>query len=262
MDLLRCSEYKQFMYVWNSNMLFIGKAIDTSAHKHHNIQISIGLSNSFNLKIDDAWKEYGAIIIDKDQLHQFDGRDEWQLFILMDAETMQSRQIRRELLAQKKVHEFSVNRDEIITWLNRLIYEKDISVKEVFDKIIRCIIPVENKLSPLEPRVQNVINSIHQLPEKNISVSYLASIAYLSESRFMHIFKEQVGIPIRSYLLWFWMIKAIKHIMSGATFTDAAHQTGFTDSAHFCHVFKRMFGMKLSDVFKNSNYIQLFVFPE
>jgi AraC-like DNA-binding protein len=243
-------------------MLFIGKAVDTSAHKHHNIQISIGLANPFKLKINDTWEEYYAVIIDKDQLHQFDGGEEWQLFILMEAETLQCRQIRRQLLAHKKIHEFSVNQEKIITLLSRLIHEKNVCVKEVFNEIIRCIIPIENKLSPLEPRVQNVINSIQQLSEKNISGRYLASLVHLSESRLMHIFKEQVGIPIRSYLLWFWMIKAIKLIMSGTSFTDASHQTGFTDSAHFCHVFRQMFGMKLSDVFKNSNYIQLFVFSE
>lgn len=263
MDLLECSKLKQSMYVWKSNMLFIGKSIDISAHKHHNVQISIGLDNSFKLLANNAWKEYSAVIIDKDQLHQFDGGDDWQLYILMDAETEQCRHLRRELLAHNKICEFSINRKEIINWLFKLINgENYFTVKETFDKILSCILPIENKLKPIEPRIENVINNIHQMSEKDISVRSLSSLVYLSESRLIHLFKEQVGIPIRSYILWLRIIKAVKHIMNGTTFTDAAYQTGFTDSAHLCHVFRQMFGLKLSDLFKNSKHVQLFIYPE
>lgn len=261
MDFLNPAELRQRMYIWNNCMLFIGKAIDTGIHKHHAVQILIGLHNTFRLKFNDAWKDYRAVIIDKDQSHQLDGQDDWQLLILVDSDTEECRQIRHNLLANSKLHEFDYEPGQIALWLLKLLDKKTASppVKEVFNEIIQNILPRQNKLSPVEPRIQEVISLIHRFPEKEVSVGFLASSIYLSESRLIHLFKEQVGIPIRSYILWLRITEAIKLIVQGTPFTTAAHQTGFTDSAHLCRVFKQMFGMKLSDLFKNSRYIQLFI---
>lgn len=146
-------------------MLFIGKSIDASAHKHHNVQISIGLDKAFKLKFNNTWREYSAVVIDKDQLHQYDGGDDWQLFILMDAESEECGQIRRKLLIHNKIYEFSFEREEIIIGLFKLFNNKEkySSVKEIFNKIINSILPIENNLCPIETRIQEVINNIIEL---------------------------------------------------------------------------------------------------
>src|SRR6516225_5195530 len=54
----------------------------------------------------------------------------------------------------------------------------------------------------------------------------MAAIAVLSESCFMHIFTESVGVPLRPYILWLRLQRAVGEIMKGATVTQAAHQAG------------------------------------
>ncbi|HUL98536.1 MAG TPA: helix-turn-helix domain-containing protein [Mycobacterium sp.] len=44
-------------------------------------------------------------------------------------------------------------------------------------------------------------------------------------------------------LLWLRLVDAIGALSGGASLTDAAHRTGFSDSAHLSRTFRRMFGM-------------------
>jgi AraC-like DNA-binding protein len=64
----------------------------------------------------------------------------------------------------------------------------------------------------------------------------------LSPSRFQHLFSQQIGVPFRRYRGWNRMRQAIREIIRGHSFTTAAHATGFTDSAHFSHEYRKIFG--------------------
>nr|WP_086938201.1 helix-turn-helix transcriptional regulator [Thaumasiovibrio occultus] len=65
----------------------------------------------------------------------------------------------------------------------------------------------------------------------------------LSESRFLHLFRQEMGIAWRPYLLWRRMICAVNAILSGANATEAAHMAGFSDSAHLSRTFRATFGI-------------------
>jgi AraC-like DNA-binding protein len=67
----------------------------------------------------------------------------------------------------------------------------------------------------------------------------------LSESRFLHLFSQEMGIPWRPYLLWCRMICAVRSILKGDSATDAAYLAGFSDSAHLSRTFRKMFGMTI-----------------
>jgi AraC-like DNA-binding protein len=57
------------------------------------------------------------------------------------------------------------------------------------------------------------------------------------------LFVEQTGLPFRTYLLWLRLSRALEGAAAGAPLTQAAHEAGFADSAHFSRTFKRMFGI-------------------
>lgn len=67
----------------------------------------------------------------------------------------------------------------------------------------------------------------------------------LSQSRFLHLFSEQMGIAWRPYLLWRRMGCAVAALLLEHSATEAAYLAGFSDSAHLSRTFRRQFGMTI-----------------
>lgn len=95
------------------------------------------------------------------------------------------------------------------------------------------------------------------LKHETISVDRIAEVVYLSPGRFMHLFSEQTGIPVRKYILWQRLKRALLQVVDGQTITGAAHSAGFADSSHMNHTFNAMFGITPSKIFKNSRFVQV-----
>ena len=108
----------------------------------------------------------------------------------------------------------------------------------------------------IDSRIEAALKILRGLPVKKISTSVIAEAINLSESRFIHLFKYQMGIPVRRYLLWLRLRDTVEQVLNGMSFTHAAHHAGFSDSAHFCRTFKKMSGMTMSDFLKNGQFIQ------
>ena len=85
-------------------------------------------------------------------------------------------------------------------------------------------------------------------PADTLSLQNLARIAGLSRSRFMHVFTESVGVPLRSYILWLRLQRACGECVGGASITEAAHSAGFADAAHMTRTFRRMLGTTPSEL--------------
>lgn len=65
----------------------------------------------------------------------------------------------------------------------------------------------------------------------------------ISESRFLHLVKAELGIAWRPYLLWRRLLCAVQAVKHGQNATEAAHLAGFSDSAHLSRTIKSTFGM-------------------
>ncbi|WP_107924960.1 helix-turn-helix transcriptional regulator [Thaumasiovibrio subtropicus] len=80
----------------------------------------------------------------------------------------------------------------------------------------------------------------------------VASQLAISESRFLHLFKQETGVAWRAYLLWRRLLCAILAMRpqpegnpKSLNATQAAHLAGFADSAHLSRTFKSTFGITI-----------------
>ena len=99
-----------------------------------------------------------------------------------------------------------------------------------------------------ERRLHQTIDEINRNPQDFNSVKDAAALAKLSTSRFQHVFKAEVGLPFRQYRLWRRMAQVVRHLIAGASLTEAAIESGFSSSAHLNSSFRKMFGIKPSDL--------------
>lgn len=94
----------------------------------------------------------------------------------------------------------------------------------------------------VDARVAQLIERVSASPDVPSAEASAASVG-LSQSRLLHLFKDEVGVPWRSFLLWWKLRRAIEAVATGATLTEAAHAGGFADSAHFSRTCRAMFGI-------------------
>jgi len=83
-----------------------------------------------------------------------------------------------------------------------------------------------------------------------VSLKDAANVANLSPSRFRHLFVAQTGVSFRAYLLWARVETAVGAAMSGQSWTAAAQEAGFADSAHLSRTCRRMFGFSPATLVK------------
>lgn len=84
----------------------------------------------------------------------------------------------------------------------------------------------------------------------SVRLGCLAAAAGLSPDRFRHLFVEQLGIPLRRYMLWRRLRLAAQRLAAGDNVTAAAHGGGFSDAAHLARTIKHMFGINARQLLK------------
>jgi AraC-like DNA-binding protein len=111
----------------------------------------------------------------------------------------------------------------------------------------------------IDSRVAKVVEKIKQTADDNLSVDDLARLVNLSVPRLVQIFKKQTGVPMRRYRLWHRLFMTALEMASGSNLTEAAMNAGFTDSAHFSHTFKAMFGMAPTTILLQPNRLNIII---
>ncbi len=104
------------------------------------------------------------------------------------------------------------------------------------------------RVAPTHPRLAEVVAYLDSAPLQEHNHVTLAQRANLSPSRFAHLFREQVGVPVRNYLLWRRLVYALSQLQQGKSITTAAYESGFSDGAHLCRSFRNVFGAMPTDL--------------
>ncbi|MEO7658057.1 MAG: hypothetical protein ABIV48_00450, partial [Pyrinomonadaceae bacterium] len=188
------SNWRGSVLVWDEQAIFLGLAASASLHESPAIKVCIALDGNFGLRTgeNDTVINYESAIISPGQPHAIDGRHNKIVMLLLVPEAQ---------LAQPLAPIFS---SKGITRLAPDVVAEIRSIFAGFDEAIAERGPVENvcfqmvaaisrgESPPIDSRVAQSIESIRASRNKGISVQEIAAGVELSESRFSHLFTENV----------------------------------------------------------------------
>jgi AraC-like DNA-binding protein len=237
---------------------------DASEHAHHALQVVLSIYGTFVLQTAGQAFESRSAVIAPDQFHRFRGGGE-QAIILLDTESTVAQCIQAAMCKDVGVTEFDISPLHHSIEQLRAAIEKPMDcrgMKTICQHVLSKIAGDSSKSAPPEPRIQRALDFMKGRPELKAPLGLVAATVGLSEGRLAHLFKEQLGIPIRRYLLWLRLVHAIENLSENVSLTTAAHNAGFADSAHFTRTFRRMFGVTPSALFKNSRFVQVIPCPD
>lgn len=218
--------------------------LEPNPHSHHVIQIQYSRGKK-SVTICKDHKHIGYInIIDSDNIHtSIQNKD--SLTILISPETFEGRAIRKYINYSSC---YTINRVKpCVKEIFYKIYDsdfKDIDVVKLLSDLVFHLVGGDIKdLQDIDCRIITTLESMTLGEIDDLNLKNLSSKIFLSESRFQHLFKDSTGLSLSKYLLWFKTIMAVKRVLKGESITNAAVNSGFSDSAHFTRTFKKIVGL-------------------
>lgn len=233
-------------YLWDGGFLAVGKSEGVvPAHAHHAIQVVIAIEGVLGIKgTRGDWREARGAIIRHDAEHSYDGKGASAAMLFVDPESSEGVWL-RTALAEEITIVPDKRLEDSITAL-RTFCERPFESMEIGELIRHCVVSLCAGAPPvrrLDKRVTRVLDAIRASDDLRMSLEEAAGMAFLSPSRFAHLFKQQVGLPYRRYLLWRKVTRAMLAIGKERTIGAAAHASDFADAAHLTRTFYQMFGI-------------------
>jgi AraC family transcriptional regulator len=233
---------------WEGGCVMIGKSFaPIPMHAHYAIQVAFGPRRGIRFRTDerDPWTEYDAVIIPSRNPHAMDstGIDHGAV-LLIEPETPQGRALAERcgdggILGVPLSAFDGMHTALLSTWKAG---KGPQAVVAAAQDVIRTLTAGVSPMTASDDRILRAIEYIRENLDKPLTLNEVAKEAFLSPSRFRHLFVEQTGTALRPYLLWRRFLRAWEVVMQGESLSSAAHQAGFADAAHLTRTSRRMFG--------------------
>lgn len=229
-------------------MIILADYKNPEEHKHLASHIIISLGDEMEWLIENEKVKCRGICIDSNVIHTGKTDKEGSIVFLFTDISNYAVLIKEKYL---KGNPYEVIDDDIV---DRVIkeYVNNKNNTQKFDSILLHYCGIDNSYDYCyEERVEKIISYINGLEtiEKTI-VEDLSNQIYLSKSRLSHLFREQTGMTLHSYLAFEKLRKTYKYFCEGMNITEACMLAGFGSSSHCASTCKRMFGISLRDVYK------------
>lgn len=233
---------------WDGGCLFIGRDGGlVPVHAHYAIQIAFGLEPGirFRASEQEEWTDYGGAIIASRQPHSMDAtRVSHNAVLFVEPETPEGRALaelhRRDGIAPLPDERLVEARDALFAaWREA---GREAEVVEAAQRVVRVLTSGVTPSLASDERILRAIAYIKSHLDEPLTLQAVAAEAFLSPSRFRHLFVEQTGMALRPYILWRRFLRVWELLTEGASLSTAAHAAGFADAAHLSRTSRRMFG--------------------
>jgi AraC-like DNA-binding protein len=233
-------------YLWEGGFLAVGQAGgEVPVHAHHAIQVFLTISGEAAVRAAAGeWRHARGVIVRPDVEHGFDARGSTGALLLIDPESSEGVWMQSALTEDITVVPDS--RLQVCAEALRTFRERPLEALAPGDLIRHCVQALCAGVPPMrsiDPRIARVLQAIRDSNDLRMSLEEAAESVHLSPGRFTHLFKEELGLPFRRYMMWRKVTRAMLAMGRQQGIAAAAQEGDFADAAHLTRTFHQMFGM-------------------
>lgn len=247
------------VFLWKNRNLYLGPALTTSIHVPYCVKVCVAINGSFKLQTA-AGKSasYRAAIIPSGIAHQLEGRGAAVATLRLNPDTPEARRL---------ISSYSNNQIASLSWdavssvhaRLRLYLDRGCSPDEadaLFTELIGQLTSPGSRYLSFDSRIAHLLEYLESDSLNHMTAREAAALTNLSRDRFMHLFREQVGLSFRRYQLGLRLRAALQEMTDGQSLTDLAHKVGFADAAHLTRTARLMLGHAPSALFAHQWWIE------
>ena len=221
-------------------------------HCHKAAHIIVSLDGSMNVTSDSREYQCQGIMIPSGIRHQVDTHGHSVLVFLLDSTTNVSTKMQNTSILSENTCKF-ITATYCEMEKSYSFEQYNIFVNSVFDALgFAC-----TNSCVTDPRIASAMEHIRSRLSENITCQEIAASVFLSEGRFSHLFKQQVGMTFASYLIYQRILYVYTKILGGISITEAAISAGFSGSSHFADVNRRVFGLSATAITRDMEFIKV-----
>jgi AraC family transcriptional regulator len=244
------ADSKIHIYAWPERFLYLGPSTKTSLHRNHAATWLIAREGSLRVTL-----ESGRLL--EDQVIYLPSESEYATDLASSSIAAlywepESASFQRTLEHFEDVpRAFACARTDGSEFLR--LHEAATTRDEADDLLTRLFGFTRLQAGPqsfVDARINTALAFLRDSPQDYDSIEALSERVHLSASRFAHLFKEVVGVPVRRYVLWQKMRRALDLAIAGDSLTTAALSAGFADSAHLSRSVRAMMGIAPEFLFR------------
>jgi AraC-like DNA-binding protein len=240
--------YRGDFVAWSGGCGFLGEGggPPIAPHAHYAIQLVVGAPSGLRVQFgrQGPWQPCAAALVPSRATHSIDVSDcDWSAVLFVEPETPAGRALAERLQGGVE-HLAGAAVAAGVARLERAwrIEQSHAAVAAACQALVAELSAAAAR-EPSDPRVLAAIDCIRKRLDDVPPLDEIAATANLSPSRFRHLFVEQTGMPMRTYVLWRRVLRVWELLMRGETLSTAAHAAGFADSAHLSRTARTMFGL-------------------
>jgi AraC-like DNA-binding protein len=242
------------LYVGVEGVAFLGRGLHAEPHRHFTASVTLSLDHPVRVRAgsDDTWHSVHGMAAPSNVPQELESSDASVLNLQVDPETETYARLQEKLWARGESVYFQAEElAPLRTELRKLAAEPSVRGNALWDAAIDALGAPARGPRRFDVRIARVLEILKASMADTPSTRALGEQVGLSEGRLIHLFSEQVGVPLRRYVLWLRVRHVVFCLAMKQSLTDAAHEAGFADSAHLTRVFRSMFGLAPSQMLRN-----------
>ena len=110
----------------------------------------------------------------------------------------------------------------------------------------------------IDPRIARAIVRLSDFSGAAVTAADCAASVHLSQSRFLHLFKDQTGISFRAFRAWKRARHLLHFVNEDINLAHLAQDIGYPDSTHFSHSIRRFYGLQPRAIFSGSRDLAIY----
>ncbi|KPF95637.1 AraC family transcriptional regulator [Rhodopseudomonas sp. AAP120] len=104
----------------------------------------------------------------------------------------------------------------------------------------------------IDRRITAALARLNDITGAAVTAEDCAVAANLSQSRFLHLFKDETGVSFRALRAWKRARHLLHFVNSEINLAHLAQDIGYPDSTHFSHSIRRFYGLQPRAIFSGS----------
>lgn len=240
------------MLITPARVAYIGLLGRPQVREFGALTMYIALDDAFQIQVAGGeWASARMFVVAPDTPHRITSTDRLIGLFLIEPETVNLDLLPLWLQPSNSALQCLPALEQVCSAFQSL-RNKQVNVAGVKDNVDEFFLGQSLAIRRLDARMEAIVDKINLDSCGLTSAEGCAKQVNLSFSRFLHLFRDDVGTTFRSFRAWKRARNFLCHVDKPCSLTDIALDIGYPDSSHFSHTVRRYWGLTPKDILAGS----------